>query len=339
MILNNKLSFPIQSALCTALLAASSAVCAQAPSTGSGSGSGQTYPTKPIRVIVPFAPGGANDITIRTLNVRLPALLGQSLIIDNRPGAGGNIGAELTAKSPPDGYTLLIANNSLIMNASLYRKLPYDPFRDFVPISMAATSPNMVVSHPALPARNVKELVALAKSKPGEISYASPGAGTSSHLAGALFGARTGANIQHVPYKGAGPLMVDQIGGHVMLSFTAPIVSKPHIDSGKLRAIAVTSEKRWAAMPNLPSVAESGYPGFDVYVWVAFFAPAGTPRPIIDRVASDVAKALESKEVKERFAAASIEAGASTPDGLAQFMKKDFELWDKLIKAQGIKLD
>ncbi len=157
--------------ICIALFTASGAACAQ------------TYPSKPIRVIVPCAPGGANDITIRTLNIRLPALLGQSLIIDNRPGAGGNIGAEITAKSPPDGYTLLIANNSLIMNASLYRKLPYDPFRDFVPISMTATSPNMVVSHPALPARNVKELVALAKSKPGEISYASPGAGTSSHLA------------------------------------------------------------------------------------------------------------------------------------------------------------
>jgi len=290
-------------------------------------------------VIVPFAPGGANDITIRTLNIRLPALLGQSLIIDNRPGAGGNIGAEITAKSPPDGYTLLLANNSLIMNASLYGKLPYDPFRDFVPISMTATSPNMVVSHPALPARNVKELVALAKSKPGEISYASPGAGTSSHLAGALFGSRTGVVIQHVPYKGAGPLMVDQIGGHVMLSFTAPIVSKPHIDSGKLRAIAVTSEKRWTAMPNLPSVAESGYPGFDVYVWVAFFAPAGTPRTIIDRIAGDTAKALESSEVKERFAAASIETGASTPESLATFLRKDFELWDKVIKSQGIKLD
>lgn len=313
--------------ICIALFTASGAACAQ------------TYPSKPIRVIVPFAPGGANDITIRTLNIRLPALLGQSLIIDNRPGAGGNIGAEITAKSPPDGYTLLLANNSLIMNASLYGKLPYDPFRDFVPISMTATSPNMVVSHPALPARNVKELVALAKSKPGEISYASPGAGTSSHLAGALFGSRTGAVIQHVPYKGAGPLMVDQIGGHVMLSFTAPIVSKPHIDSGKLRAIAVTSEKRWTAMPNLPSVAESGYPGFDVYVWVAFFAPAGTPRTIVDRIAGDTAKALESSEVKERFAAASIETGASTPESLATFLRKDFELWDKVIKSQGIKLD
>ena len=315
--------------LATTLLAASGIAFAQA----------QSYPTKPIRVIVPFAPGGANDITIRTLNIRLPALLGQSLIIDNRPGAGGNVGAELTAKSPADGYTLLIANNSLIINASLYRKLPYDPFRDFAPISMTATSPNMVVAHPSLPVRNVKDLVALAKSKPGEISYASPGAGTSSHLAGELFRVRTGSNIIHVPYKGAGPLMVDQIGGHVMLSFTAPIVSKPHIDGGKLRALAVTSQKRWPGMPDVPSVAEAGYADFDVYVWVALFAPAGTPRAIIERIAADTAKALDTREVKDRFASASIDAAASTPEALAAFMKKDFELWDKVIKSAGIKLD
>ena len=211
----------------------------------------QSYPTKPIRLIVPFPPGGANDIAARALNTRLPALLGQNLIIDNRPGAGGNIGAELTAKSPADGYTLLAANNSLITNASLYRKLPYDPFRDFVSIAMIATSPNMVVAHPQLPARNVKELVTLAKSNPGQITYASPGPGTSSHLAGELFRSRTGTNLLHVPYKGAGPLVVDQVGGHVILSFTAPIVSKPHVDAGKLRAIAVTSEKRWQGLPNV----------------------------------------------------------------------------------------
>ena len=270
-------------ALSIVLFAVCGAVCAQTPSTGGG----PAYPNKPIRVIVPFPPGGANDIAMRTLNTRLPALLGQNLIIDNRAGAGGNVGAELAAKTPPDGYTLLAANNSLIMNASLYRKLPYDPFRDFVPIGMLATSPNMVVAHPQLPVRTTKELIALAKAQSGQLSYGSPGPGTSSHLAGELFNARTGSNIVHVAYKGAGPLMVDQIGGHVMLSFTAPIVSKPHIDAGKLRAIAVTAEKRWPAMPNLPTVAESGYPGFDVYVWVALFAPAGTPRAIVDRWASD----------------------------------------------------
>lgn len=321
------LSHSLRGAICVTLLAASGAVYAQA------------YPNKPVRIIVPFPPGGANDIATRTLNIRLPALLGQNLIIDNRPGAGGNIGAELTAKAPPDGYTLLMANNSLITNASLYRKLPYDPFRDFIPIAMTATSPNMVVSHPQLPVRTVKELVALAKGKPGQLTYASPGPGTSSHLAGELFKVRTGTNLLHVAYKGAGPLVVDQIGGHVMLSFTAPIVSKPHLDSGKLRAIAVTSEKRWQGLPNVPSVAESGYPGFDVYVWVALFAPANTPRPIIDRLAGDVSKALESRELRERYAAASIDAPTSTPDGLATFMKQDFALWDKLIKDQGIKLD
>lgn len=299
----------------------------------------QAYPSKPVRLIVPFPPGGANDIAARTLNLRLPALLGQNVIIDNRPGAGGNIGAELTAKSPADGYTLLMANNSLITNASLYRKLPYDPFRDFIPIAMTATSPNMVVSHPQLPARTVKELVALAKVRPGQITYASPGPGTSSHLAGELFRVRTGTDMLHIPYKGAGPLVIDQVGGHVILSFTAPIVSKPHIDAGKLRAIAVTSEKRWQGLPNVPSVAESGYPGFDVYVWVALFAPAGTPRPIIDRLAGDVSKALESPELKQRYAAASIDAPVSTPDSLAAFMKQDFALWDKLIKDQGIRLE
>jgi tripartite-type tricarboxylate transporter receptor subunit TctC len=334
MILNNIFRSAVQDpnrilchTLCATLLAAGSAVCAQ------------TYPSKPIRLIVPFPPGGANDIAARTINTRLPALLGQNLIIDNRPGAGGNIGAELTAKSPPDGYTLLMANNSLITNASLYRKLPYDPFRDFVPIAMTATSPNMVVSHPHLPVRTVKELVALARAKPGQLTYASPGPGTSSHLAGELFRVRTATDMLHVAYKGAGPLVVDQIGGHVMLSFTAPIVSKPHLDSGKLRAIAVTSEKRWQGLPNVPSVAESGYAGFDVYVWVALFAPAGTPKPIVDRLAGDVGKALEARELKERYAAASIDAPVSTPDSLAAFLKKDFELWDKLIKEQSLKLD
>ena len=201
----------------------------------------QAYPNKPIPLIVPFPPGGGNDIVARTINVKLPSLLGQNLIIDNRAGAGGNLGAELAAKAPADGYTLFIANNSLTTNLSLYSKLPYDPFRDFAPIAMGATSPNMIVVHPALPARNVKELIALAKAKPGQMTFATPGPGTPTHLAGELFRSRTGTNVLTVHYKGAGPLMVDQIGGHVMVSFTAPIVSKLHVDSGKLRAIAITT--------------------------------------------------------------------------------------------------
>jgi tripartite-type tricarboxylate transporter receptor subunit TctC len=300
----------------------------------------QSYPNKPIRLIVPFPPGGGNDIVARTINIKLPSLLGQNLIIDNRAGAGGNLGAELAAKAPPDGYTLLIANNSLTINLSLYAKLPYEPFRDFAPIAMGATSPNMIVVHPALPARNVKELIALAKAKPGEMTFATPGPGTPTHLAGELFRSRAGIDVLQVHYKGAGPLMVDQIGGHVMVSFTAPIVSKPHVDSGKLRAIAITTEKRWSGMPNLPSVAESGFPGFDVYAWFAFFAPAGTPREIINRVAADIGRVQQMPEIRERLASQGIETGATgTPEGFAAFLKKDFELWDKLIKQQGIRLE
>jgi tripartite-type tricarboxylate transporter receptor subunit TctC len=300
----------------------------------------QSYPSKPIRLIVPFPPGGGNDIVARTINIKLPSLLGQNLIIDNRAGAGGNLGAELAAKAPPDGYTLLIANNSLTINLSLYAKLPYEPFRDFAPIAMGATSPNMIVVHPALPARNVKELIALAKAKPGQMTFATPGPGTPTHLAGELFRSRAGIDVLQVHYKGAGPLMVDQIGGHVMVSFTAPIVSKPHVDSGKLRAIAITTEKRWSGMPNLPSVAESGFPGFDVYAWFAFFAPAGTPREIINRIAADIGRVQQMSEIRERLASQGIETGATgTPEGFAAFLKKDFELWDKLIKQRGIRLE
>jgi tripartite-type tricarboxylate transporter receptor subunit TctC len=300
----------------------------------------QQYPSKPIRLIVPFPPGGGNDIVARTINIKLPSLLGQNFIIDNRAGAGGNIGAELTAKAAPDGYTLLIANNSLTVNLSLYNKLPYEPFRDFVPIAMGATSPNMIVVHPALPARNVKELIALAKAKPGQMTFATPGPGTPTHLAGELFRTRTGIDVLQVHYKGAGPLMVEQIGGHVMVSFTAPIVSKPHVDSGKLRALAITTEKRWSGMPDLPTVAESGYPGFDVYAWFAFFAPAGTPRDIVNRLAADIERVQQMQEIRERLASQGIEIGpAGSPEGLAAFLRKDWELWDKLIKQQGIRLD
>jgi tripartite-type tricarboxylate transporter receptor subunit TctC len=300
----------------------------------------QAYPSKPIRLIIPFPPGGGNDIVARTINIKLPSVLGQNVIADNRAGAGGNIGAELAAKSPPDGYTLLIANNSLTVNLSLYSKLPYEPFRDFVPVAMGATSPNMIVVHPALPVRNVKELVALAKSKPGQITFATPGPGTPTHLAGELFRTRTGINILQVHYKGAGPLMVDQIGGHVTVSFTAPIVSKPHVDSGKLRAIAITTEKRWSVMPELPTVAEAGYPGFDVFAWFAYFAPAGTPREIVNRLAADIARVQQMPEIRERLASQGIETDATgTPEAFAAFLKKDYELWDKLIKQQGIRIE
>ncbi|MCX7199732.1 MAG: tripartite tricarboxylate transporter substrate binding protein [Proteobacteria bacterium] len=299
----------------------------------------QSWPAKPIRLIVPFAPGGGNDIVARTMNIRLPALLGQPVVIENRPGAGGNLGAEMAARAAPDGYTLLIANNSLTANLSLYRKLPYDPFRDFAPISLGATSPNMILARPALPAKTVKDLIALARARPGAITFGSPGAGTPSHLAGELFMSRAKVKLIHVPYKGAGPLVVDQMAGHVTISFTAPIVSKPFIDAGKMRPIAVTSEKRWAGGPDIPTVAESGFPGFDVIAWFAYFAPAATPREIIDRVAADIGRAANSPEVKERFTLQGIEVSPGTPEELAAFIKRDFQAMDALIKDLKIVLD
>jgi len=299
----------------------------------------QGYPSKPIRLIVPFPPGGGNDIVARTINIRLPALLGQQVIVDNRAGAGGNLGAEIAARAPADGYTLLIANNSLTANLALYRKLPYDPFRDFAPISMGATSPNMIVAHPSLPAKTVKDLIALARLRPGELTFGTPGAGTPTHLASEMFMSRAKLSLIHVPYKGAGPLMVDQMAGHVILSFTAPLVSKPFIDSGKLRAIAVTSEKRWAGAPDLPTVAESGFPGFDVVAWFAYFAPAATPREVIDRLSTEINRAALSPEVKERFAAQSVEVAPSSPEALAAFLKRDFQTMDALIRELKIVLD
>jgi tripartite-type tricarboxylate transporter receptor subunit TctC len=299
----------------------------------------QTYPEKPIRLVVPFPPGGINDSTARILNVRLPALLGQNLIIDYRPGASGNLGTENVAKSPPDGYTLLVANNSFTVNASLYRNLPYQPFRDFAPIAMGATAPGVVFVHPSLPVHSIKELVSLAKARPGLITYGSAGSGTPTHLTGELFRARTGINILHVPYKGGGPLIIALLGGHVMLGFNSPITARPHLESKKLRGLAITTTKRWSGMPDLPTVAEAGYPGFDSFAWIAFFAPAGTPRAIVDKLSGAINRALQTPEVRERFAEQGMEPGSGTPEDFAAFLKSNFELWDKLIKEQHIELD
>ncbi len=297
------------------------------------------YPSKPVRLVIPFPPGGINDTMVRSLNARLPGLLGQSLVIDYRPGAGGNVGAEHVAKSPADGYTILVANNSITTNASLYRKLPYDPFRDFVPVALGATAPSVLSVHPSLPARNVKELVALAKAQPGVITYGSAGAGTPTHLAGELFRARTGANILQVPYKGGGPMIIALVGGHVMISFNSLITAGPHVESGKLRALAVTTVKRWSGLPDLPTVAEAGYPGFDAYAWIAMFAPAGTPRAIVDRLNAAINRAHQLPDIRARYAEQGMEPGSGNADEFAAFLKTNFELWDKLIKQQRIEID
>ncbi len=302
--------------------------------------SAQDYPNKPIRLVVPFPPGGANDIVARTINTRLPALLGQSVVIDHRPGAGGNLGAEVVARTPADGYTLLIANNSLVYNFSLFSKLPYHPFKDFVPITMSMTAPNVVVVHPSIPTRNVKELITLAKARPGQLTFASAGPGSPSHMAAELFKVRTGSNIVHIPYKGGGPLVVALLGGHVMMAVTNLAIVKPHVDAGKLRALAVTTEKRSALAPDLPTVAEAGYPGFDSLIWIGYFAPAGTPRAIIDRLATDIGRVLQTPEIRKRFNEQGMESSPSaSPSEFAGFLRKYWELWDRIIKEQGIKLD
>jgi len=301
--------------------------------------SARAYPERPIRLLIAQAPGGNADIIARALADGLAERLGQSIVADNRPGASGIIATETTVRAAPDGYTILLVPSSFGVNPAVTRKLPYDQLRDLTPITLVASAPNVLVVGPALPIKSVADLVKAAKANPGKLTYGSSGNLGSPHLAGELFELMTGTDMVHVPYKGAATAMVDLIGGRISLSFASLPSAISHIRGGRLTAIAVTSEKRWTAMPNLPSVAESGYPGFDVYVWVAFFAPAGTPRTIIDRIAGDTAKALESSEVKERFAAASIETGASTPESLATFLRKDFELWDKVIKSQGIKLD
>lgn len=299
----------------------------------------QAYPSKPIRMIVPFAAGSATDQIGRAFGERIAPALGQPVVIDNRPGANGMLGADAVAKAAPDGYTLLVANNSLTANLALYRKLPYDPFRDFAPVAMGATSPNMILTHPALPAKTVADLIALARAKPGELTFGSPGAGTPSHLAGEMFMSRAKVKLNHIPYKGAGPLIVDQMAGHVVLSFTAPLVSKPFIDAGRLRPIAVTSERRWALAPNLPTVAESGFPGFDMVAWFAFFAPTGTPREVIDRLAADIGRAVQSPEVRERFTGQGIEATPGSPEELAAFIRRDYDATARLIRELKITLD
>ncbi len=302
-------------------------------------GAQDAWPAKPIRLVIPFPPGGINDSTARNLNARLPALLGQNLFIDYLPGASGNLGAEHVAKSPADGYTLLVANNSITTNASLYRRLPYDPFRDFAPVAMGATAPGIVSVHPSLPAKSIRDLVALAKTRPGIITYGSAGTGTPTHLASELFRARTGANMLHVPYKGGGPLIIALVGGEAMISFNSPITSRPHIEAGKLRAPAVTTERRWSGMPHLPTVAESGYPGFDSFAWIAYFAPAGTPRAIVDRFNAAVNRAQQAPEIRERFTEQGMEPGSGDADGFAVFLKSNFALWDRLIRDQRIEIE
>jgi tripartite-type tricarboxylate transporter receptor subunit TctC len=306
----------------------------------SGPAEAQQYPTKPIRLVVPFTPGGTTDILARTVAQKLTESWGQQVVIDNRPGAGGNIGTEIVAKAPPDGYTLLMGTISThAINASLYKKLAFDPVRDFAPITRVGTLPNILVVHPSLPVKSVKDLIALAKSQPGGLNFASSGSGTSLHLSGELFKMMAGIDMVHIPYKGSTPALTDLLGGQVKVMFDNMPSALPHVKSGKLRALAVTTAKRSPALPDLPTVAESGLAGFDVSSWFAMFAPANTPKDVITKLNGEIVKILNSGEVKEKLAQLGVDAAPTSPEDLAAFAKAETEKWGKVVKATGATAD
>ncbi|KAA0179420.1 tripartite tricarboxylate transporter substrate binding protein [Cupriavidus gilardii] len=298
------------------------------------------YPERPIRWIVPFPAAGAMDNIARTLGEEMSQTLGQSIVVENRPGAGGNIGAELVARSPADGYTMLIVANGMAVNPALYRKLTYDPIKDFSPVSLLAVVPNVLVANKAkTSAKTVPEVIASAKSQPGKYTYASAGNGTSIHLAGELFTSMAGVELLHVPYKGSGPAVTDLLGGQVDYMFDSITSAKPHIDAGKLTAIAVTTSKRSATLPNVPTVAEAGLPGYELSPWFAAFVPAGTPPAVVETLNRAMVDALRKPAVQKRLAAIGAEPIGSTPAELKQHLAKETDKWGKLIRMRGIRAD
>jgi tripartite-type tricarboxylate transporter receptor subunit TctC len=304
-----------------------------------GSACAQQYPAKPVRFVLPFgAPGGAPDIVARLLAPRLTEAWGQQIVIEPRVGAGGTIGTEVVANAAPDGYTILLTSPSHAINVTLYAKLPYDTVADFAPITQLVEVPNILVIHPSLPARSVQELVKLAKSRPGSLNYGSAGSGSSQHLAGELFKKMAGVNMVHIPYKGGGGVVVDLIAGQVQLTFGSS-TSLPYVRSGRLVALAVTTAQRVASLPDLPTIAESGLPGYEASAWYAMFAPARTPKAVIDKVHAEVARVLKLPEVRERLAFETIQAVGSTPAELAEFVRREIVKWGAIIKESGAKVD
>ena len=296
----------------------------------------QAYPSRPLRFVVPFPPSGTNDIIARALVQKLTEDLGQPVVVDNRGGANGIIGMDLTAKSPPDGHTFLIIGGGFTINPSIYRNLPFDPVRDFTPVSSVGTSGHMLVVHPSLSARNVSDLIALARSAPGKITMASAGIGNLTHLAGELFMSLTGTRFVHVPYKGAGPAISELLGGQVSLYFSTIAVALPHVRGGKLRGLAVTGAQRAAAAPEFPTVAEAGVTGYVVEGWFAMLMAAQTPPRIVERFAVSLHRALQNTEVKQRLASQGIDTAVSTPDALRRMLAADIAKWAKVIREAGI---
>jgi len=302
-----------------------------------GTAVGQGYPTKPIRFVVPYPPGGGTDVVARILNEPLATELGQPIIIENRGGAAGNVGTDIAAKSPADGYTVLFTLSSHTINPKLYDKLPFDVEKDFVPISLAAMIPQILVVHPSVPANSVKELIALAKAQPGKLNYASVGTGSPGHIAGELFKLRTGIDIVHIPYKGGGPAVTDTIGGQVQLLFVSMPAAWQFVKAGRLKAIAVTSARRSATAPEVPTFLESGVPDFVVDSWYGALAPAKVPPAIVARLNAAFVKVLDLPQVKEKLMAQGAEAAASTPAEFDRVIKDELAKWEYVIRAANIK--
>lgn len=307
-----------------------------AATASAGYAQSQAYPNKPIRIVVPYPPGGFNDTLARTVGAKLQAAWGQPVVVDNRPGGGTVIGTDSVAKAPADGYTLLVTPFAFAVNQSLLKKLPYDPVKDFAPITLAASTPNILVVSPSLPVNSVKDLVAFAKSKPGAINYASTGIGSSNHLSMEMFKQLAGVDINHVPYKGSAPAVTDLIGGQVGVMFDNIPNVVQHIKAGKLRALAVSTPSRSPHVPDLPTVSESGVPGYEVDVWFGFAAPAGVPQPIIDKINAEIVKTLHSADVKEKFTAQGVDVIGSTPAQFASYLRDQSAKWAKVVRDAGV---
>lgn len=315
-------------------LSLSGAALAQSPV------SSADWPSKSIRWVVPFPPGGAMDAIARTLGEKMSKTLGQPVVIENRAGAGGNIGADFVAKSPADGYTIMVTSIGMATNKPLYGKLSYDPIKDFTPISLLAVVPNVLVTNATQPnVKTVADVIAAARKAPGKLTYASAGNGTSIHLAGELFTSLTKTEMLHIPYKGSGPAVADLLGGQVNYMFDSVTSASPHLKSGKLRALGVTTAKRSSALPNVPTLAEAGISGYDLSPWFAVFAPAGTPKPIVDKLNAVLIDAMKQPDVVARFEAIGAESVGSSADELVSHLARESVRWTKLITESGIRLD
>lgn len=298
-----------------------------------------TYPTKPVKLVVPYPPGGPTDIVARLVAQKLSEQMGQQFIVDNRPGAGGNLGAEVVARSPADGYTLVVATTAHAINPSLFKNLGYSLSRDFAPVSQLTSGPLVIVANPALAAKSVSELIAQAKSRPGELNFASSGNGQSTHLSAELFASMAGVKMNHIPYKGSAPALADTVGGQTQVMFDTMLSAMPHVKAGKLKALAVTSATRSPAAPDVPTVAESGLPGYEVIAWNGLLAPAGTPPEVVVRLSAELKKALAAPDMKDKFAAQGFAAVWSTPEAFGRFLAAEVDKWARVVKVSGAKVD